>query len=126
MRGERKEVVTESVLEHIDFALAAMNLSAREIDIVVEDFALRYGQNVDITPMHTIGAIDAATNFENFKYSPGTHKNGNKAYNISKMIKDNGFRLDGDHKADALSLALHHFKIVDTRNALKFLEGYKK
>lgn len=124
-RGGAKESVSERVTSTVRSTLREYSFVPR-IDVVVEDFVLRHGQAVDITPMHTIGAIDELANYSTYKYSPGNHKNGNKAYDISKMIKDSGFKLEGDHKADALSLSLHHWKIHDAVAALEFLEDYKK
>lgn len=123
-RGATKEEVSESVTSALHVAVSTYE--GLRVDIVAEDFVLRHGQAVNITPMHTLGAIDEATGYSTYKYSPGTHKNGNRAYDISKMITDRGYRLEGDHKADALSLAIHHFKLVDTKRALEFLEDYKK
>lgn len=125
-RGLNKELVTDMVLDHLELQLARSNKHGYRLDVVVEDFVLRSGQAVDITPMHTIGAIDAFTEFQNYKYLPAAHKNGNKAYDISKLLKNVGIKLNGDHKTDAMSLALHHFKIIDTQAALKVLKEIKK
>lgn len=125
-RGLNKELVSDMVLDHLELQVARSNQHGYRLDVVVEDFVLRQGQAVDITPMHTIGAIDAFTEFENFKYLPATHKSGNKAYNISKMLKDSGITLNGDHKTDAMSLALHHWKVIDLAAAFKVLKEIKK
>ena len=125
-RGHNKELVTDAVLDHVELEVARSNRGQYRLDVVVEDFVLRQGQAVDITPMHTIGAIDAITEFQNYKYLPAAHKNGNKAYNISKLLKNAGIKLDGDHKTDAMSLALHHWKIIDLPAALKVLQEIKK
>lgn len=125
-RGHNKELVSNMVLEHVELQVARSTQHQYRLDVVVEDFVLRSGQAVDITPMHTIGAIDAFTEFQNYKYLPAAHKRGNKAYNISKMLKNAGIKLEGDHKTDAMSLALHHWKIIDLSAALKTLKEIKK
>ena len=120
-RGESKESAGAMVTDKLD------ELFQHYVDaIVLEDFVLRHGQAVDIVPEYLLGVIDGYTEFETIKYRAGNHKNGNKAYDISKMIKDSGFKLEGDHKADALSLSLHHWKIHDAVAAIEFLENYKK
>lgn len=125
-RGHNKELVSDMVLDHVELQVAQSEREYYRLDVVVEDFVLRQGQAVDITPMHTIGAIDAFTENQNYKYLPAAHKSGNKAYNISKMLKNTGITLDGDHKTDAMSLALHHLKIIDLPAAMKVLQEIKK
>lgn len=120
-RGLSKELVGSGVLDKLDL------LPKYSIDVVVvEDFTLRYGQAVDIIPEYLLGVIDAYLDFNTIKYSASEHKNSNKAYNITKMLHDQGYNVgEGGHLADALSLAIHHWKILDTRSALEFLEDYK-
>lgn len=125
-RGENKETISLGIVEEIETIYSDFPLLEYTVDVVAEDFVLRHGQAVDISPMHALGAIDVMTDFQTHKYLPAAHKSGNKAYDINKMIKDEGFKMEGDHKADALSLAIHHYKIVDTKGALNFVKGYKK
>lgn len=120
-RGESKESAGAMVTGKLD------ELFQHYVDVIVlEDFVLRPGQAVDIVPEYLLGVIDGYNDFETIKYLPAAHKNGNKAYDISKMIKDSGFKLEGDHKGDALSVALHHWKIINAKEALTFLKGYRK
>ena len=120
-RGESKESAGAMVTDKLD------ELFQHYVDaIVLEDFVLRPGQAVDIVPEYLLGVIDGYTEFETIKYSPSSHKSGNKAYNISKLLKNVGITLNGDHKTDAMSLALHHWKIIDLPAALKVLQEIKK
>ena len=120
-RGESKESAGAMVTDKLD------ELFQHYVDaIVLEDFVLRPGQAVDIVPEYLLGVIDGYTEFETIKYLPAAHKRGNKAYDISKMLKNAGFKLDGDHKTDAMSLALHHWKVIDLPAAMKVLQEIKK
>lgn len=124
-RGEKKEKVAQNVFATVQGAIYNTPPKAN-IQIVAEDFVLRYGQAVDTTPLYVLGALDQWNDFKTVKYSPGTHKNGNKAYNITKMLHDQGYNVgEGGHLADALSLSLHHWKVLDTLTALEFLEDYR-
>lgn len=122
MRPHGKETVGESVVAFLEGSLSV----EPEMVVVLEDFVLRQGQSVDDVPMYILGAVDAALQWQTFKYLPASHKKGNNAYDISKIIKDSGQSTFEGHATDALSLALHHWKITDTKNAVEFLQEYKK
>lgn len=124
-RGLKKEQVAKNVIATVQQAIYNTPPKA-EIEIAVEDFVLRLGQAVDTTPLYVLGALDQWESYRNIKYSPGTHKNSNKAYNITKMLHDYGHIVgEGRHLADALSLAIHHWKTIDVMAALLFLEDYR-
>lgn len=116
-----KEAVAKSIKKCVSSLLYSLDSPC---DVVVEDFILRRGQNVDTTPLYVLGYLDAG--YKTVKYTPSAHKSGNSAYNLSEIVKGSGQKVGAGHVVDALSLAVHHLKIKDTPKALKMLEGYRK